>query len=489
MYQNTEKQEGKVEFLSPIGIKLTGLKLTPEFMTYKKIEDKLLIKFSKLFESWIKIDIVEKISGQYVMFTEPIWDAKWENAKKPEKLKEDKLSLRHIKLQPEVKKILDSTLTESQLKNLDSTVLDAKLWYVVERYKSYVNRNSKGKTKKFPKNGIELKTNKSMYFKDQGLKVDYENKLLILKTIEKKKHISLPFESSHLNRGELLDSKWKGGNIVFNSLDLQDDNLVVFYEKSIKSLHDLPSVFIGMDVNKKHKEWIACSEEFKNGEKAIEKPESIIKLENLRDEYNKKLRPPKKDEVEYKLNSEQRRKMYGRNQRVTRHRQMLCQSVLEPELNFFKEKYGEDFAMCIDGVATGGKLNSFGQEHVRDVIANWCKKNNILCVIVPPNYTSQMCPECGEFHEQDRKTSNNYFCPSCGYFNESCDNVGALIIKKYGKFLLEQFGASSPQWSTKIKVKNPNGKNPEKATEVSLEKIYRNGLMEIFWPNKYVYKP
>ena len=469
-----------VEFICPMGIKLTGVEATPEFMENLKIESKMLIKFSKLFESWIKDGLVKEISGNYVHFNQPIWDAKYAASKKPEKLDTNILSLRHIRLQAEVKKIINSTLTESQLKNLDLSLLGAKLWYVVERYKSYVNRNSKGKAKKFPKKGIELKTNKAVYFKEKGLKIDHENNLVIVKTLEKKKYMKLPFESSILDRAKLLDSKWKGGNIVLNSLDLEPDNLTVFQEK-IHSFHKLPSVFIGIDVNRTCERWIACTEPFKNGEKTIEKPQSIQELEVKRDEYNRKLRPSKKDKVEYKLNSEQKRKMYGRNQKVERHRKMICQSYLEPELDLFKDTHGENFVMCIDGVATGRDTNSFGQEHVRDVIANWCKKNNILCIIVPPQYTSQRCPKCGEFHKQNRTNSNNYFCPSCGYFNESCDDVGALNIREYGKFLIKHFGLTSPQWSTKVSIMNPDAKkNPDKPKQISLVSIYKKALKESF---------
>ena len=477
MYENQNKQEGKVEFIVPMGIRFTGAECTPEFMSYYKTVTSIQRKFNDIFKKWVEHDLVDDIQDKYINFKKDMWDGNFPSARKPEKIKKNQASLRHLKAFPQIKEILSSELTKEQHENMLTGAVDDILWHVVERYKSFLKRN-----KKFPKNGVELKTSKALNFKNATLKVDRENKAIKIKTFQKNVEVSMPFKSCYLGRDNLLDDSWRGGNIAFNSLNLKADNEVAFFEET-KTIHEMPSHFVSMDVNKKTDEWIAWSESLKNGTKNTQKPENIIELEKQRDVYNKKLRPSEKDKQKegyYRLNSEQRRKMYGRLNRVMQHRKMECAKIIKPELDFFKNKYKNDFALCIDGVATGASSNSFAQEHVRDVIVNWCKKNGVLCVIVPPAYTSQQCPQCGEFHKQDRKTSNTYLCPSCGYYNESCDNIGALNILEYGKFLLKEFGVTSSSLSTKIKAKNPNGKNPDKARPTDLKKIFKNGLREHF---------
>jgi predicted RNA-binding Zn-ribbon protein involved in translation (DUF1610 family) len=190
-----------------------------------------------------------------------------------------------------------------------------------------------------------------------------------------------------------------------------------------------------------------------NGGVRLPKPANIANLEKIRDELNEKLRPKKNAEVKYKLNSAQRRKMYGRVQRKMANRHTAIEEAVTPVLESFKNKYEGEVGFAIDGVATGRMNNSFGQEDVRDVCVRWCLKNEVPFVIVPPQYTSQRCPECGEFHKQDRKTTNTYVCPSCGYFNENCDLVGALNIGVHGEHLLTKFKFSGTTLSVKLEKK------------------------------------
>jgi transposase len=287
-----------------------------------------------------------------------------------------------------------------------------------------------------------------MNFKDGKLKVNADEKTITIKTLEKGEEISLTFEESYYDNLDLVDNTWRGGNIVFNSLEACADNELVLMVEDEKEFY-MPEQVVGMDVNQKEENWLTFSEVMENGGVTLAKPMAVSEIEKIRDALNAKLRPKKKDEVSHKLNSEQRRKMYRRLKKKMVNRYTAIEESLSPVLESFNKKYEGKLAFAIDGVATGRTKNSFGQEDVRDIIVRWCLKNEVPFVIVPPQYTSQRCPECGEFHKQNRKTTNTYVCPSCGYFNENCDLVGALNIKAHGEFLLEKFKFSAPTLSVK----------------------------------------
>ena len=165
--------EKKITVKIPTGVKLGGVELSEEFMQYKHTLDKLQRKFTTLFAEWVELDKVKGINGQYINFNQKMWDGKVADRQHPE----NEASLRHVRRLPEVKEIMASVFTEDEINNLYSSAVDDALWYVVERYKSFVNRNSSKKKKQFPKNGITLKSNKAMNFKDGKLRVsaNYHN--------------------------------------------------------------------------------------------------------------------------------------------------------------------------------------------------------------------------------------------------------------------------------------------------------------------------
>ncbi len=433
------KQNNTIKMKIPTGVKLTGIKLTQEFVQYKQKVDLLQRKFAALFNDWVEDGLILSIDNKYIKFTGEVWDGDYAGKQQDK----DVASLRHVKALPEVKEIIESVLSDGELENIQKSSMDDILWHVVERYKSYKNRN-----KKFPKNGIQIKSNKAMNFKDGKLKVNADEKTITIKTLEKGEEISLTFEESYYDNLDLVDDTWRGGNIVFNSLEERPDNELVLMVEDEKEFY-MPEHVIGMDVNQKEENWLTFSEVMENGGVTLAKPMSVSEIEKARDVFNAKLRPKKKDEVSYKLNSAQRRKMYRRLQKKMVNRYTAIEESLSPVLESFNKKYEGKLAFAIDGVATGRTKNSFGQEDVRDIVVRWCLKNEVPFVIVPPQYTSQKCPECGEFHKQDRKTTNTYVCPSCGYFSENCDLVGALNIKTHGEFLLEKFKFSAPTLSVK----------------------------------------
>ena len=376
--------EKKITVKIPTGVKLGGVELSEEFMQYKHTLDKLQRKFTTLFAEWVELDKVKGINGQYINFNQKMWDGKVADRQHPE----NEASLRHVRRLPEVKEIMASVFTEDEINNLYSSAVDDALWYVVERYKSFVNRNSSKKKKQFPKNGITLKSNKAMNFKDGKLRVSADKKTFTIKTLQKKKTIDLPFRESYYDNLHLVDKSWRGGNIVFNSVDKRSDNELVLraeYEKELS----LPKYIVGMDVNQKPENWVTFSEPMENGKVTLPKPDSVASIEKQRDDFNKKLRPSKRTVVEYKLNSGQRRRMYRRLQKKMVNRHTAIESEIIPILQYFKDKYNDEFGLAIDGVATGARSKSFGQEDIRDACVRWCIKNNVPFVIVPPQYTSQ----------------------------------------------------------------------------------------------------
>lgn len=56
-------------------------------------------------------------------------------------------------------------------------------------------------------------------------------------------------------------------------------------------------------------------------------------------------------------------------------------------------------------------------------------------VLVPPQNTSRICPECGHKDKENRKTQAKFACVSCGYENNA-DWVGAINILRRGQAIL-----------------------------------------------------
>ena len=64
---------------------------------------------------------------------------------------------------------------------------------------------------------------------------------------------------------------------------------------------------------------------------------------------------------------------------------------------------------------------------------------------VPPQYTSQTCPECGHINKENRKTQAKFSCVRCG-FQENADVVGAMNVLRAGlaRIACEVSGAVMP---------------------------------------------
>ena len=64
---------------------------------------------------------------------------------------------------------------------------------------------------------------------------------------------------------------------------------------------------------------------------------------------------------------------------------------------------------------------------------------------VPPQYSSQTCPECGHIAKENRRTQASFACVQCG-FQENADFVGARNILRAGlaRLACEVSGAVMP---------------------------------------------
>lgn len=454
-----ENKPNKIELTVMKGVKLTGVAVSPELLEYKEERNLMERKFATLVRGWVKEGMIEGIDNKYVKFSKPMWsDTEFAALrKKYKKLDIKTASLRHLKLLPDVKKqILGPLFGKDFLTNKDinKTPLDEILWHIMESYKSFYNRPHGNKKKKFPRRGIQKKTSKALNFKDNKVKVTPENKSIEIRTYNKKNPITLNYQGDYYGNLNLVGEGYHGGNLALNSIDKRADNEMVLLGKKVEDLY-MPDHVVGMDVNMKVENWITFSEELVGGSFALPKPDSVSALEKKRDEMNLKLRPPKKKKATkkepappdvYKLNSMQRSKMYDRVKRVKRRRNTTIKEVIRPIFEYFVAKHPK-VGFAIDGVATGGKINSFGQEDVRDAFVSLCVENKVPFVIVPPNFSSQKCPAgCGNFTEMNRKTSNAYLC-QCGYHNSNTDYVGAVNIKAHGEFLFKKFGITSPTLS------------------------------------------
>lgn len=104
-----------------------------------------------------------------------------------------------------------------------------------------------------------------------------------------------------------------------------------------------------------------------------------------------------------------------------------------------------------------GKKQNRGKQF-RKAIASWiyrqvlnrleqkAQENRVLFVKVPPAYTSQVCPNCGTEHKDNRK-GENFKCITCNHTDDA-DYIGAsnILAKHLGNFR-KLSGAYSPRSS------------------------------------------
>ena len=75
-------------------------------------------------------------------------------------------------------------------------------------------------------------------------------------------------------------------------------------------------------------------------------------------------------------------------------------------------------------------LSKWNQNLLVDRIRNKCELNRVELQFVSPQYTSQMCSQCGEIHKESRK-SELYQCVSCSYTLDADYNASLNIVNKF----------------------------------------------------------
>lgn len=474
----------KVKTYLPTAFKAEGIELTADF----KKEHNLIANIQRDVSDWVFNQIqsgkIEEISNQYITFSSkpwPTWSGKNLEGKQLSAWDPYKLSLRHLKLHPDIQDIYKKYI-DFDIKNLNQSRLDDILWKVVENYKSFLGRN-----KKTTKRRIYLKTHKALNWKNGGIWIDNPEKGTIkLSTLELKKFIYLKYKKDAYNNAASIDyssSQGKGGNVSFKGMYENDDNFLVIQivEEKDFAIHDHT---IGIDINKKDTQWITFSEDvFEKNQRAVAKSDKIKQLEEQAKSLNNDLLKYKQ-----KYNSKQRNKLHKKKLRFERKLKIAIQQKVYKILDYFSDKYENKFNLSIDDIGFGAQ-QSFGQEYIREACIRWSKKNEVAFVICPPKYSSSVCPNCGDIHKQDRKVLNSYICKSCGHYHPNCDELGAENIAKFGDFLLRNISVSSSSKTKQIviqpthKLYKTYAKDPDskKTTKVKLETMYTKALHQEFF--------
>ena len=474
----------KVKTYFPTAFKAENIELTPEFRKEHELISNIQTALSNWLFNQIQSKKIEEISNQYITFSAKPWP-EWsgENLEGRQLSSWDpyKLSLRHLKLHPDIQNIYKKYI-DFDIKNLNQSRLDDVLWKVVENYKSFLQRNQKTTKRK-----ISLKTHKALNWKNGGIWVDNPEKGTIkLSTLEKKKFLYLKYKTDLYNNSDLIDynsGQGKGGNISFKGMYENDDNFLVIQIVEEKDIQVYDRT-VGIDINKKDSQWITFSEDvFKTNQRAVTKTNKIKALEEEAKSFNNDLLKYK-----HKNNSKQRNKLHKKKLRCEKKLKIAIQEEVYKTLDYFCKKYKNKFNLSIDDIGFGAQ-KSFGQEYIREACVRWSKKNNIAFVICPPRHSSSVCPNCGDIHKQDRKVLNSYICKSCGHFHPNCDELGAENIAKFGQFLLKNIRISSSSKTKQIVIdsshklyktysKNPDLKKPAK---IKLNTIYTKALDKKFF--------
>lgn len=75
-------------------------------------------------------------------------------------------------------------------------------------------------------------------------------------------------------------------------------------------------------------------------------------------------------------------------------------------------------------------LSKWNHNLLVERIRNKCEINRVDLHFVSPQYTSQMCSQCGEIHKESRK-GELYQCVSCGYQIDADYNASLNIVSKF----------------------------------------------------------
>jgi transposase len=288
--------------------------------------------------------------------------------------------------------------------------------YVCNRYAGYKSRNGE----KIPT--IHFK-GKDYHFKDNQIRLDIENKILIATTMHGKYELEYRVSIKEQELKDYLDEAGKsdfGGNYI-----VKQNCIVAAIQIPFKPSYE-PIGALGTDFNKSEKDRIVLS----NG---VKYPVTQEQLEIEKEIKSSKALLGEKDKPvsERKIRSKQRRSLRKKDKKLHKKQMVAYAKTINEIVEYVKEN---KLLLCIDSVGTGQKNGTFGQDKIKAGLLTECQNQGIPYYVVPCKYTSMRCPECGHIHSDNRVNTDNFSCKECGY-TEDAQLVGALNIKYYGELL------------------------------------------------------
>jgi len=367
-------------------------------------------KISNLIYEWLNGGQVEEIKSFSLIIPEEIVLINGEKSKRETKkgveTGREELGDRQLKYLPEISKIIEDFFG----KDYQKTHVDALMWDVFRRYKSYIKRN-----KKLPRGSIAIR-DKAMTFKSNIFKIDTKNNLVLASNMIKDKDnpnikIDYTYDDHYEKTISLLEfgkrakeiSKPRGGVLA-----LKKNELVLAVNK--ETSYQKPEVWIGSDINKDPSNWIYFSAKV-DGSYCLAKTSDISEVEKGIREMQKRIT---KDKT---INSRQRSGLRKKWKKLHARHKKLVQKVLFPHLEKIVLSTPKRVGMAIDAVGTGDKNGTFGQDKIIELMQTFCRERGIPHYFIPTPYTSQRCNKCGNISKAARcKYTNEYICTAgCGY--------------------------------------------------------------------------
>jgi len=300
--------------------------------------------------------------------------------------------------------------------------------YVCNRYAGYKRRNGE----KIPT--IHFK-GKDYHLKDNQIRLDIENKILIATTMHGKYELEYRGSIKEQELKDYLDEVGKsdfGGNYI-----VKQNCIIAAIKAKFESSYE-PTGATGTDFNKSNKDKIVLSNgvKYPGTQEQVEIEKEIKSLKALLGEKDKPV-------SERKIRSKQRRSLRKKDKKLHKKQMVAYAKTVNEIIEYVKEN---KLLLCIDSVGTGQKNGTFGQDKIKAGLLTECQNQGIPYYVVPCKNTSRRCPECGYIHKDNRVDTDNFLCHECGH-SEDAQLVGALNIKYYGE-LLYKSNVPHDDWTT-----------------------------------------
>lgn len=352
---------------------------------------------------------------------------------------------RQLKYLPEIKEVIEEFFTADYQKSH----VDALMWEVFRRYKSYIGRNNK-----LPKSYIKIR-DKSMAYKSNIFRLNVKTKEILIKKMTKDEDepdVVVPYQikEHYENKIELLGfgksekfkhiTEAKGGIISFkkNELVLVADRVVSY---------DKVRTWVGIDINKSPQNWLYFSKKI-GGKYCYPKPIDIVEVEARIRALQKQITKDKS------INSNQRSGLRKKWKKAHALHQKKISNFLFEVLEELKSSSRSSVGLGIDTVGTGQQNGTFGQDKVIVAAQQFCRDNGMAHYFVPTPFTSQRCNKCGNVSKQALRKlmKDKYICVSCSHKSHADLNAAkniATFAKTLQKFDFEMTGTLNMEYKVK----------------------------------------